>query len=67
MADAQDEDERVERLVADSEREARSLEKDAEELGDRIDERRGDWMRKRRDEDVPGAPPPKDDEAESGR
>jgi hypothetical protein len=63
MAGAEEEEGRVERLAADAEREARSLEKDAEELGERIEDTRGDWMRKRRDDSVPGAPPPEDDDA----
>ena len=34
------------------------LARESSELGDRIDQTREDWQRKRADDDVPGAPPP---------
>jgi hypothetical protein len=65
MAGSDEEEDRVEKLGADAEREARSLEKDADELGEQIDDTRGEWMRKRRDGSVPGAPPPDEDGSEA--
>jgi hypothetical protein len=64
MAGSEEQEGQVERLAKEAEQETRSLEKGADELGERIDETRGDWMRKRRDKSVPGAPPPDEDEPE---
>jgi len=60
---SEEEEGRIERLEQDAEREARSLEKDAEELGERIKERQSEWTRKRRDGSVAGPRSP--DETES--
>ena len=38
--------------------EADKLESHSKELGQQIEDSRQDWERKRRDENVPGAPPP---------
>jgi hypothetical protein len=50
---SEEEEGRIERLEQDAERETRSLEKDGEELGERIDEKRREWMRKHRDTRAP--------------
>ena len=46
------------RLAQEAEREADALERHGEEVQGAVEETRADWERKRRDEDVPGAPPP---------
>lgn len=61
---SEEEEGRIEKLEQDAEREARSLAKDAEELGERIDERRRDWIRKREDSE-PGAPNADESESEA--
>jgi hypothetical protein len=66
MSSSDEEEERVKRLAKDAERETRSLEKDADELGDRIEDTRGEWMRMRRDKNIAGAAPPEDDEEAEG-
>jgi hypothetical protein len=45
-------------LSEDLEREADGLEQHGQEVKDAVDETRADWERKRRDDGVPGAPPP---------
>lgn len=45
--------------VADAlDREAEKLERHSNEVQGQIEDARQDWERKRRDENVPGAPPP---------
>jgi hypothetical protein len=46
------------------EREADDLARDGREVKEAVNETRDNWERKRRDESVPGAPPPGSDEAE---
>lgn len=46
------------------ERQADELERQAQEVKDAVNETREDWERKRRDENVPGAPPPQRSEAD---
>lgn len=46
------------------EREADDLERQGGEVKDAVKESREDWQRKRRDESVPGAPPPEDSESD---
>jgi hypothetical protein len=64
----EEEEGRVERLVKEGEREAQSLEKDAEKLGERIHETRREWEQHRRDREEPGASVTDDEEpaGESG-
>jgi hypothetical protein len=57
---------RVEKLVKDGEREAQSLEQDADKLGERIDETRRDWERRRRDRAEPGTSETDDKPADEG-
>jgi hypothetical protein len=64
MAGSEDEEGRIEQLAKEAERETRSLESDAEKLGERIEETRGNWMRARRDKMETSAPPPEDDDAD---
>jgi hypothetical protein len=66
MAGSEEEEGRLERLAKEAEQEKRSLEKDADELDERIDETRGEWTRMRRDENVTGAARLDDDDAEGG-
>lgn len=47
-------------------RDADRLQEGADELGRQVDQTRQDWERKRRDEGVPGAPPPSEEEAGEG-
>ena len=51
------------KLADDLEHQADRLEADSERVEHEIDDTRKDWERKRRDPDVPGAPPPEDDES----
>ena len=53
------------KLADQMEREGDQVEQRAAELGDQISDVRDDWQRKRSDEGVPGAPPPKGDASES--
>lgn len=55
----------VERLGDDLEREADRMERHSAEVGEHIDEARDEWEQRRSDDDVPGAQPRPDDEAES--
>jgi hypothetical protein len=48
------------------ERETDELEHQGREVKDAVKETREDWERKRRDENVPGAPPPENDEEDEG-
>jgi phage shock protein A len=45
----EEEEGRVEKLVKEGEREAQSLEQDAEKLGERIQETRREWEQRRAD------------------
>jgi hypothetical protein len=45
-------------LAEDLEQEADRLERHSGEVQQRLEEAREDWQRKRRDESIPGAPPP---------
>jgi hypothetical protein len=51
-------------LVQHLERETDELEHQGNEVKDAVKETREDWERKRRDENVPGAQPPEDDESD---
>lgn len=46
------------------ERETDELARDGKEVKEAVKETRQDWERKRRDESVPGAPPPESHEAD---
>jgi hypothetical protein len=46
------------------EREADELQRQGREVKDAVDEAREDWEHKRRDDNVPGAPPPEGSEAD---
>jgi hypothetical protein len=46
------------------EQEVDELEHQGSEVKDAVKETREDWERKRRDENVPGAPPPEDSESD---
>ena len=48
------------------ERETDDLEHQGREVKDAVKETREDWERKRRDESVPGAPPPEHDAEDPG-
>ena len=51
-----------ERLADALEREAERLERRSDEVKEQVEAARQDWERKRRDERIPGAPPPAPDE-----
>lgn len=51
-----------EKLADDLEQQADDLERHSDELQQRTEEASQDWQRKRRDQNVPGAPPPSEDE-----
>jgi flagellar biosynthesis chaperone FliJ len=53
-----------EELADTLERETDNLERQGQEVKQAVDETRADWQRKRQDDSVPGAPPPKDGEAD---
>ena len=58
-------DEDHERLADERFKEADRLAGENEQLAKEIDEVRSDWAAKRQDEGVPGAAPPKGDEADA--
>jgi len=51
-------------LAGELEQEGEKLESHSSELEDRVKEARQDWQRKRADESVPGALPPRDEDGE---
>ncbi len=52
-------------LADDLSQEADRLEHDSAELGQRVEDTRQDWQRKRRDASIPGANPPEAEEEDS--
>lgn len=56
--------EAVDEAIEDMQSDAEEMQRGSEELGDRIEKTRSDWHSKQRDDAVPGAQPPPDDEAE---
>jgi hypothetical protein len=50
MDGSEEEEEQVERLTNEAERETRSLKEQGDELADQIDDRRGEWKRRHGDE-----------------
>lgn len=59
-------DEDPEKLADELDQQADQLERHSSKLGQHVAEARQAWQRKRRDENVPGAPPPNDDERPGG-
>jgi hypothetical protein len=59
-----DDEKLVDEAVEDMGSDVEEMQERSEELGDRVEETRSDWRSKQKDNAVPGAQPPSDDEAE---
>jgi hypothetical protein len=65
MQEERGEDEKLVDEAADDMRsDVEEMQERSEELGDRVEKTRSDWRSKQQDDAVPGAQPPRDDEAE---
>jgi hypothetical protein len=62
--EGQDDEKLVDQAVEEMGSDVEEMQERSEELGDRVDETRSDWRSKQKDNAVPGAQPPPDDEAE---
>jgi hypothetical protein len=64
MEQDQPDDEKLDEAVQDRQSDVEEMQQRSKELGDRIEEARSDWHSKQRDDAVPGAQPPPEDEVE---